>query len=291
MGSERQSDSPMLYNIPVIRSTSLMLKQQIQKIRELDVECTELHKKVEASRTKLHATNRALRDITNQNHQLEKKCELLKAKASKLKERNVQLETEFQELEEESDSDTSFEAVDEPTGTLQDIIGHRKYSPAIRKLYYTLLADQVPASKIADIIKTVLKCFNPSLNVEELRLPKKTCAGYMRKEELKTINDAHKAHVLCEDASKGKGISLNTDGTTKHQRKLGGAIVNGLVDGKAITAVEDISKEFEKLRRVAEMLGLPNAHSINWTLVKSSTSDSALRKKTFEPSHRRTERK
>ena len=122
--------------------------------------------------------------------------------------------------------------------------------------------------------------------MEELRLPKKTCAGYMRKEELKTINDAHKAYVLCEDASKGKGISLNTDGTTKHQRKLGGAIVNGLVlgvnelaDGKAITAVEDISREFEKLRRVAEVLGLPNAHSINWTLVKSSTSDSASTQK------------
>ena len=34
--------------------------------------------------------------------------------------------------------------------------------------------------------------------------------------------------------------------------------------------------EFEKLRRVAEMLGLPNPNAINWTLVKSSTSDSAL---------------
>ena len=39
---------------------------------------------------------------------------------------------------------------------------------------------------------------------------------------------------------------FNTNVTTKHQRKLGGAIVNGLVlgvnelaDGKAITAVED----------------------------------------------------
>ena len=91
------------------------------------------------------------------------------------------------------------------------------------------MADQFPASKIADVIKTVLKCLNPSLNPVELRLPKKTCAGYMHKEELKTINDAHKAHVLCKDASKGKGTSLNTDGKTKHQRKLGGAVVNGLI--------------------------------------------------------------
>lgn len=42
--------------------------------------------------------------------------------------------------------------------------------------------------------------------------------------------------------------------------------VNELADGKAITAIEDISREFEKLRRVAEMLGLSNARSINWTL-------------------------
>ena len=50
----------------------------------------------------------------------------------------------------------------------------RRYSPAIRKLYYTLLADQVPASKIADIIKTVVKCFNPS--IDDLKLPQRACA-------------------------------------------------------------------------------------------------------------------
>ena len=37
--------------------------------------------------------------------------------------------------------------------------------------------------------------------------------------------------------------------------------------------------EFEKLRRVAEMLGLPNPDAINWTLIKSSTSDSASTQK------------
>ncbi len=60
--------------------------------------------------------------------------------------------------------------------------------------------------------------------------------------------------------AKERGFPL----TPKHQRKLGGVIANGIVlgvnelaDGKAITAVKDISMEFEKLRRVAEMLGLP----------------------------------
>ena len=93
------------------------------------------------------------------------------------------------------------------------ICGHHKYSHEIRKLYYSLLADQVPISKISDIVRAVLKRFNPSMNVEELRLPKKTCSSYMRKEELKVICDAHKAHTICSDASQGKGIHLNTDGT------------------------------------------------------------------------------
>ena len=108
----------------------------------------------------------------------------------------------------------------------------------------------------------------------------------MRKEELKTICESHKATVLTSDAVKSKGIFLNSDGTTKHQRKLGGVAANGMVlgvnevpDGKAVSAVQDISKEFENLRRAAQMLGLRNPNSINWTLVVSSSSDSASTQK------------
>lgn len=56
------------------------------------------------------------------------------------------------------------------------------------------------------------------MNVDQLRLPQKTCAGYMRREELRTICNAHKATVLCSDSAQTRGVSLNTDGTTKHQR-------------------------------------------------------------------------
>ena len=51
--------------------------------------------------------------------------------------------------------------------------------------------------------------------------------------------------------------------------------VNELQDGSAASAIDDISREFEKLRSAASMLGLPNPNSINWTLVVSSQSDSA----------------
>lgn len=92
--------------------------------------------------------------------------------------------------------------------------------------------------------------------------------------------------MLCSDSAKTRGISLNTDGTTKHQMKLKGVVANDVVlgvnelsDGTALSAVEDISRELEKLRKAAHMLGLPHPNSINWTLVVSSSSDSASTQK------------
>ena len=62
----------------------------------------------------------------------------------------------------------------------------------------------------------------------------------------------------------------------KTPKKLGGIVVNNLdlgvnelQDSSALSAVN------EKLREAATLLGLPNANSIKWTLVVSSTSDSA----------------
>ena len=53
--------------------------------------------------------------------------------------------------------------------------------------------------------------------------------------------------------------------------------VNELQDGSAASAIDDISREFEKF--ATSMLGLPNLNSINWTLVVSSTSGSAATQK------------
>ena len=126
-------------------------------------------------------------------------------------------------------------------------------------------------------------CPEPSMDVQEFKLPQITCASYMRREELKT---AHKATALCSHFANSRGVFLNTDGTTKQQKKLGGVVANNMVlsvnelsDGTAASSVTDISNEFEKLRKAAHALGLPNPNSINWTLVVSSTSDSASTQK------------
>ena len=85
------------------------------------------------------------------------------------------------------------------------------YRDELRDLYYSLLAEQMPPAKVSHIIKSVLECFVPSLDVECLQLPKERCAGYMRREELRTISMAHKAYVLHES----KSLNMNSDGTTK----------------------------------------------------------------------------
>ena len=55
--------------------------------------------------------------------------------------------------------------------------------------------------------------------------------------------------------------------------------VNTVADGAAETAMEDVSKELEKLRNMATALKLTHANSINWTIFSSMTSDSASTQK------------
>ena len=91
------------------------------------------------------------------------------------------------------------------------------YAPTIRQLYYTLLANQIPPSKIETTVKTILRSFFPQLNLEQLHLPSESCASYMRRHELTTLSLAHKATSLLKQAETGF-LHLNTDGTTKFQK-------------------------------------------------------------------------
>ena len=97
-------------------------------------------------------------------------------------------------------------------------------------------------------MKAVIRCFNPAVDIQNLKLPQHACVSYMRKNELKALSDAHKAKLLCENTSR-TGLRLNTDGTTKDLRKIGAVpiiavSVNELPDGTARSAVNDISREF-----------------------------------------------
>ena len=70
----------------------------------------------------------------------------------------------------------------------------------------------------------------------------------MRKSELSTISAAHKATIPCQHSAQNYGFELNMDGTSKGQKKIGGAAINDLVisvnvvpDGTVDSAIQDIS--------------------------------------------------
>ena len=70
--------------------------------------------------------------------------------------------------------------------------------------------------------------------------------------------------------------------------EIAGAAINGTVlsvneipDGITDSMIADISHELNKLRNIAHALNLPNADKINWTLIMSSSSDSASTHRRF----------
>ena len=152
-----------------------------------------------------------------------------------------------------------------------------QYSPIIRQLYYALLVERIAPKKIKGIVQSVLKCMVPSADVGSIQLPSKSCADYMRRDELPTVSRAHKADYL----GSAESIALNSDGTTKHQQKKAASIMNGMVlgvhdvaNGSADAALQAMRSEMEIIRTIAEELG-SSTSGLTFEKVTSSTSDGA----------------
>ena len=297
-----------------VSTCSSHIKELSEKLSERDVEISAMRKEIEIAREELDSTRHALKDITNklsiahkqrdcaqrQVHKTREKLETTVADhvyfEDELLAKNGELTEVVRALQQEittlpASAIALFSTVDHSDKLVnfcfQTQEGHKTYSPAIRELYYSLLGNQLSPSKIATIIRTVLKCFLPSVDLKQLKLPSESCASYMRRQELTTINMVHKAQSILEQAEHGS-LHLNTDGTTKSQKKLEGVAINGMVvsvnevsDGSADCMIEDISRELEMLREVAHALSMPNADKLNWTLIVSSSSDSASTQKRF----------
>ena len=87
----------------------------------------------------------------------------------------------------------------------------------------------------------------------------------MRRQELNTISMAHKVTAITEQIAATGQLQLNSDGTTKSQRKIQGVAINGLTvsvneisDGSANRTIENISEELEQLRNFANALHMPH---------------------------------
>ena len=224
-------------------------------LKSWDRHCDSACSKVQKYQDKLEVT---VGDFINfENEMLEKNDELtrvvsdLKAEIAALSFSNVSL------LGNKTEQSVSF--------CFQTKDGGKVYTHAIRELYYSLLSNQIPPGKIESTIKAILRCFCPTLKLDSLQLPSESCASYMRRHELATLSLAHKATSVLKQAETGF-LHLNTDGTTKCQKKIEGAALNGMVlsvnevpDGSANSMIDDISRELQKLRDTAHALRLLNA--------------------------------
>ena len=193
----------------------IKVKEQLEDcamhIQQVAEEFTKLKKELVETKKKLSIANNVLEDKTNKLKSAELKCATAAANCTKLHSKYTsivnenlritkQLEDQFQDLLNPDITVDYFTACEElsnikdsdsiavtdnsiPCLSFKTRNG-TKYTPAIRKLYYSLLSEQIPPGKIATIIKTILKSFFPDLNTDEFALPKERCAGSMRIDEL-----------------------------------------------------------------------------------------------------------
>ena len=145
----------MLYDTQPAKHMSAYLKKCSEQLEMLSSEC-----RFKKTKSQLRSKKSALHDVTNENTVLTQRLKAARNQSSLLKGKNASLEEcinfEVDLLSETTDSADSDldDLVTEPT--LQSIIGNsRQYTPEIRKLYYNLLANQVPVSNISDY----LTCF------------------------------------------------------------------------------------------------------------------------------------
>ena len=235
------------------------------KLNEQENELSAMKTEIEVADRELHDAKCALADLGKklriaQKQRATARCQLHKTQANF--EATVTDAVHFEEevlvenhalMEMVNSLQKEVKALSSSDVSLQTKGGGKMYSPAIRKLYYTLLAEQIPPAKIAATIRSTLKCFMPSLDIQSIQLPSEGCASYMRRQELATVTMANKASCVAKQAQFGK-LHLNSDGTTKSQKKLEGVAINGIVisvnevpDGTADSMIESLSEELKKL--------------------------------------------
>ena len=183
-----------------------LMKSLESKLTVTDMKLDMVKRKLDAAEEELVQAKRAAKNAKHKITFLERKNKAAVASKSKAIE-HYELEDEliqqYSHLSEhtkllEPYMPTTAEAssVDRGQIVFHTIENGKQFTPTLRALYYQLLADQVPLAKIKTTIKAVIKCFFPSADVSNLRLPSESCAKYMRQHELKTVNMVHKATVF-----------------------------------------------------------------------------------------------
>ena len=196
MSQQKETHAPDCQSQEQLR---IMRTEYSQRFDSLSMDYHKLNKKFEASQHQLLSARKALQDVTNDKGKLERKYVAAKRKATKfedlryeyslLEDANADFQDVIAELQRELSSvPNKYECLSTSSQDfcVQTKLGKR-YSPAIRKLYYSMLSEEVPSAKIANIIKTVVRSMFPGIGVDKIQLPKRACANYMRRTSFKQL--------------------------------------------------------------------------------------------------------
>ena len=193
------------------------------------------------------------------------------------------LECELTDLRQETDSlhDSHEVQISQLTEQIKELQLHssfttlesKSFTANVRELYYSLLSLHVPPAQIKPIVQNVICRLMPSLKLNNVWLPSKSCAAYMRSAEMPTISSLQKAAEL----AKSEQWCLNSDGTTLQLAKKVAFLINGIVlgvhdvsDGSSETALDALKAELQKIGK----------SSSDTTHIISCTSDGASHRKT-----------
>ena len=226
----------------------------------------------------LHQTSIAMKEYMELIHERNSQIKHLENLIKNLDEMNSFLECELTDLRQETDSlHKSHEfQISQLTEQIKELQLHssfttlesKSFTTNVRELYYSLLSLHVPPARIKPIVQNVICHLMPSLKLNNVRLPSKSCAAYMRSAEMPTISSLQKAAELAKSVQ----WCLNSDGTILQQAKKVAFLINGIVlgvhdvsDGSSETALDALKAELQKIGK----------SSSDITHIVSSTSDGA----------------
>ena len=231
-----------------------------------------------------HEKNSQVKHLKKTIKDLEQAVERFDIDLADINQQTEKHETEIAELESQihqlRQSDSEVPSLSSTTTSSQK----HAYTTNVRALYYSLLSICVPPGQIKSVVKNVISNMVPSANVDELRLPGKSCAAYMRSYEMPTISDLQKATKLTQ----AQQWHLNSNGTTLQQQKKVAFLINGLVcgvhnvqDGSSQVALDALKSELAKISETASEVIPKEKLKLNMARIVSSTSDAAATQRKF----------
>ena len=192
---ESISDIKITFDEDVSRYLKHNVEKRAQsKIKGLQTSLNYLKHLSKKQEKQLHQTSVAMKEYMELVHERNSQIKHLEKLNKHLDEMNSFLECELTDLRKQTDSlhesnEAQISQLTEQIKELQlhssfETIQYRSFTANVRELSLSL---RVPPAQIKPIVQNVICRLMPSLKLNNVRLPSKSCAAYMRSAKMPTI--------------------------------------------------------------------------------------------------------